>query len=102
MCRRGLRKQVVDGQDDCGKHVGYAGIAGHKLETLFLHPDYFKKGIGAGFWKRPLQHIRLRRLTLTNRIRRRRYFMNIWGEVYAQDEFDGQGNHFPILHLRLK
>ena len=27
-------------------HIGFVGIQSGKIEMLFLHPDYFRKGIG--------------------------------------------------------
>lgn len=90
-------------EDDCGKHVGFAGIDGHKLEMLFLHPDYFKKGIGRQLLEEAVAKYKVAEIDVNEQNPAARGFYEHMGfEVYARDEFDGQGNHFPILHLRLK
>lgn len=94
---------LLTAEDENGKHIGFAGIDGHKLEMLFLHPDYFKKGIGRRLLEEAVAKYKVAEIDVNEQNPAAKGFYEHMGfEVYARDELDGQGNPFPILHLRLK
>lgn len=94
---------LITAENDKGENIGFAGIDGHKLEMLFLHPSYFKQGIGRRLLAIAIKEYHVTEVDVNEQNPAAKGFYERAGfEVYARDAFDGQGNPFPILHLRLK
>lgn len=89
--------------DETGKAAGFAGIDGHKLEMLFLHPLYFHQGIGRKLVEMSVEKYHVSEVDVNEQNPQAKLFYEHMGfRTYARDAFDAQGNHFPILHMRLK
>ena len=82
--------------------LGFMGIAGSKLEMLFISPAVFRKGIG----RQLLQHALALGVTEVdvnehnpNAIA---FYLKHGFEIISRSETDSEGNPYPILHLQLK
>ncbi|UXI51142.1 MULTISPECIES: GNAT family N-acetyltransferase [Acinetobacter] len=82
--------------------LGFMGIAGSKLEMLFIFPLAFRQGIGSQL----LQHA----LTLSvNEVdvneqnpNATAFYLKHGFEMISRSKTDSEGNPYPILHLQLK
>ncbi|MEW4564133.1 GNAT family N-acetyltransferase [Bremerella sp. JC770] len=84
-----------------GQIVGFLGTAGHRIEMLFVHPEFHRRGIGRSL----LQHaIDVQEVTEVDVNEQNpgaiSFYQRMGFEQYARSETDGQGNPFPLLHMR--
>lgn len=83
--------------------VGFMGIETDKLESLFILPEYFGKGIGRKMLNFALHEYRVKYINVNEQNSAALHFYTHCGfAVYNRSELDGQGNPFPILHLTRK
>jgi putative acetyltransferase len=89
-------------RDEAGVVAGFLGVDGDKLEMLFIHPSF--RGGGAG---RRLVHHAVHALGATavdvNEQNEQAvgFYLAMGFAVEGRSELDGQGNPFPLLHMRL-
>ncbi len=92
VCLRDAEQQIV----------GFAGVSANKLEMLFVDPE--KRGQGIG--KQLLQHAILKMGITDVDVNEQNkqavgFYLHEGFEVIKRSALDGQGNPFPILHLRI-
>lgn len=81
--------------------VGFIGLNGAKIETLFVHPDHHGKGIG----RRLVEHAEARigpalQVDVNEQNDGARGFYRRLGFVQTgRSELDGSGRPYPLLHL---
>jgi len=88
--------------DDSGAAVGFMGMSGNKIESLFLAPEYLRRGVG----RRLVRHAQALHGELTVDVNEQnapaRWFYEACGFVVeGRSELDSQGRPYPLLHLRL-
>ena len=88
--------------DDSGTIRGFMGMAGNKMESLFLAPDFLRRGAG----RRLVQHAQELYGELTVDVNEQneaaRAFYEACGFVMeGRSELDDEGRPYPLLHLRL-
>jgi len=84
-----------------GRIVGFLGTAGHRIEMLFVHPDCHRKGIGQALVQYATDVQEATEVDVNEQNPGAVSFYRQMGfEQYARSETDGQGNPFPLLHLR--
>lgn len=87
--------------EEQGEVVGFAGIDNEQLEMLFLSPDFRNRGIGKAMVRFMIRDFSVTEVCVNEQNPGVRGFYEHMGfEVYQRDELDGQGNPFPILHMR--
>lgn len=78
------------------------GIAGSKLEMLFVSPAAFRKGIGSQL----LQHALALGVTEVDVNEQNpdatAFYLKYGFEMISRSETDAEGNPYPILHLKLQ
>lgn len=85
-----------------GELVGFVGVADEKMEALFVHPAWFRAGVG-----RRLAHFALTELGATTvdvneqNEQAIAFYRHLGFQMEGRSELDGQGNPFPLLHLRM-
>lgn len=89
--------------DDGGAARGFMGMAGGRMEALFLAPEVQRRGAG----RRLVRHARERYGELTADVNEQntaaRAFYEACGFVVeGRSELDEQGRPYPLLHLRLR
>ena len=86
-----------------GKPTGFIGIAGDKIEMLFIHPSAQGKGLGTRLIDFAIHTKHARRVDVNEQNRRAALFYYKRGfELSGRDAEDGCGKPYPILHLQLK
>lgn len=86
--------------DEGRRPLGFLGLAGAKIEMLFLDPDHIGLGIGRQFLDHAASlHPRLE-VDVNESNEQAHAFYRRWGfEQVGRSELDEWGKPFPILHL---
>jgi putative acetyltransferase len=87
---------------DSGTIMGFMGMSGSKMESLFLAPEFLRRGAG----RHLVQHARALHGELTVDVNEQnsaaRAFYEACGFVVeGRSELDDQGRPHPLLHMRL-
>ncbi|MEJ2720159.1 MAG: acetyltransferase [bacterium] len=87
---------------DAGVVMGFMGMAGSKMESLFLAPEFHRRGGG----RRMVQHAQALYGELTVDVNEQntaaRSFYEACGFVVeGRSKLDDQGRPYPLLHMRL-
>ena len=88
--------------DDSGAILGFMGISGSKMESLFLAPEVHRRGAG----RRLVRHAQALHGELTVDVNEqneaaRRFYEACGFVVEGRSELDDQGRSYPLLHMRL-
>lgn len=88
---------------DDGAVMGFMGMAGQKMESLFLAPEFQRRGGG----RRLVEHAHERHGELVVDVNEqntaaRRFYEACGFVVEGRSEFDETGRPYPLLHMRLK
>lgn len=77
------------------------GINDHFLEMLFISAGYRGKGIGKQLLEYGITNYAVNKLDVNEQNPLAKGFYEHMGfTVYQRSELDGQGNHYPILHMQ--
>lgn len=86
-----------------GEIMGFLGTAEGNIEMLFVSPSCFKKGVGQALIKYAVNQQNAQAVDVNEDNPGARAFYERMGfEVLSRSELDGQGNPYPILHMKLK
>lgn len=86
-----------------GGAAGFMGIENRKLEVLFLAPQFFKRGFGSRLMRTALEKFGIQAVDVNEQNPAAlRFYLRSGFEIAGRSPLDGQGNPFPILHLKLK
>ncbi|WP_237027242.1 GNAT family N-acetyltransferase [Lactobacillus sp. S2-2] len=82
--------------------IGFSGIDDDKLEMLFLHPNFFKQGLGSKIIQQLINQDQIKYVDVNkDNTNATKFYLKNGFEQYDESETDGQGNDYPILHLKL-
>ena len=83
--------------------IGFMGIAERHLEMLFISHEERGKGLGKELLKYGIEKYLVNDLAVNEQNPLAKGFYEHMGfEVYKRTECDEQGNHYPLLYMRLK
>lgn len=83
--------------------VGFMGIAEQHLEMLFISNEERGKGLGKQLLQYGIENHSVNDLAVNEQNPLAKGFYEHMGfEVYKRTECDEQGNHYPLLYMRLK
>ena len=89
--------------DDGNVRIGFIGIQSGKIEMLFLHPDYFRKGIGKVLIQKAIAEQDVQYVDVNEQNPSAVKFYERMGfRTFRRDSTDDQGNPFPILRMKIK
>ena len=89
-------------RDENGSIIGFIGIAKQRIEMLFVAPNVMGKGIGRALVDYVLTTHEVNEVDVNEQNPQAVGFYQRMGfGVFDRSETDGEGNPFPILHLRL-
>ena len=89
--------------DDGNVRIGFIGIQSGKIEMLFLHPDYFRKGIGKVLIQKAIAEQDVQYVDVNEQNPTAVKFYERMGfRTFRRDSTDDQGNPFPILRMKIK
>ncbi|WP_312179855.1 GNAT family N-acetyltransferase [Pantoea sp. CTOTU46764] len=81
--------------------VGFLGVAENRLEMLFVAPQVFGLGIGKQLLRYAIEQLNVSELDVNEQNPQALSFYQHQGFVITgRSPLDGQGNPFPLLHLR--
>lgn len=84
-----------------GQILGFAGIAGQKLEMLFVAPEHHGLGVGKALLNFVVDQHFINAVDVNEQNPQAAGFYLSQGFVQVdRSVLDGQGNPFPILHLQ--
>ncbi|RAJ74970.1 putative acetyltransferase [Chitinophaga dinghuensis] len=88
-------------RDESGAIKGFVGVAGNKLEMLFVHSDSHGKGLGKQLLTYSVEEMGVTEVDVNEQNEGATGFYKHCGfEVVERSAVDGQGNPFPILHMK--
>lgn len=81
--------------------VGFMGVQERKIEMLFLHPGYFRRGLGRELVRRALDRLGVEYVDVNEQNPgAARFYERMGFSVFRRNERDSGGNPFPILEMR--
>lgn len=88
-------------RDEQQNIVGFLGVADNRLEMLFVAPQVFGLGIGKQLLRFAIEQMNVTELNVNEQNPQALGFYQHQGFVITgRSPLDGQGNPFPLLHLR--
>lgn len=87
--------------DRAGRWVAFMGIDGEMLEMLFVHPAAQGLGLGRRLTEMAVHDLGVRFVDVNEQNPTAyRFYQRVGFSLSGRSETDGQGNPFPILHLK--
>lgn len=84
-----------------GEVIGFSGVVDGKLEMLFIDPTWRGRGIGSRLLAQAIESRSVDRVDVNEQNEAAvAFYLRRGFEVAGRSELDGQGNPFPLLHLR--
>lgn len=88
--------------DAAGAPIGFMGMTGSEIDSLFVEPDHFRHGGGRAL----VNHARTESPELTVSVNEQnpaalKFYDACGFAIVGRSQTDGQGQPFPLLHLRL-
>lgn len=97
---RGVACLVV-AENEGGKPVAFMGVEDGSLEMLFIAPEERGKGLGKTLLRCGMETYGVERLAVNEQNPQAKGFYERMGfYVYERTETDGQGNPYPLLHMK--
>lgn len=85
-----------------GEVVGFIGVAGRKIEMLFIHPAWRGMGIGRRLLLCAVKSLGANMVDVNEQNEQAVGFYDHMGfTVKGRSEFDSTGKPYPILHMQL-
>ncbi|MGA0559291.1 GNAT family N-acetyltransferase [Larkinella sp. VNQ87] len=89
-------------RDETGRLLGFLGVADHKVEMLFLHPDARGKGLGRIFMNHAINTLGATKVDVNeDNPQAVGFYQHLGFRTVGRSELDPNGNPYPILHLEL-
>ena len=90
-------------ENDANIPVAFMGIEDTKLEMLFIKNSERGKGLGKMLINYGIENYNVNKLVVNEQNPSAREFYEHMGfKVYKREELDEQGNHYPILYMKLE
>ncbi|MHC1753199.1 GNAT family N-acetyltransferase [Humidesulfovibrio sp.] len=85
-----------------GEFLAFMGIAGDRLEMLFVRPGHLRQGLGGRLARHALQELGVRAVDVNERNPDALAFYQRLGfRVKGRSETDNEGRPYPLLHLNV-
>ena len=84
------------------KLIGFVGVAGRKIEMLFLDPDFIGQGFGKKLMRFAMDDLGADQVDVNEQNTNATAFYSRFGfVVYERTDKDAEGKDYPILKMRL-
>lgn len=84
------------------KVIGFIGVAGAKVEMLFLSPGYFGKGLGKKLMTFVISELNTDKVDVNEQnLNAVKFYKKLGFEPYERTEKDDQGKDYPLLRMKL-
>ena len=88
--------------EDEQRPAGFMGVQECKIEMLFLHPDYFRKGWGKMLVEHAFRDLHVEYVDVNEQNPdAAKFYMRMGFKTFKRNECDSEGNPFPILEMKL-
>ena len=88
-------------RNENGTIKGFAGVAGGKLEMLFIHPDSFGLGLGKQLTRFCIYSLGINEVDVNEQNEAAiSFYQKMEYQLIGRQELDSLGRPFPILHFR--
>lgn len=82
--------------------IAFIGIHEDKIEMLFVSDDFRRKGIGKQLINFVISILNVKYVDVNEQnLQGSAFYEYMDFSVFKRSEFDGQGNPYPILHMKL-
>jgi putative acetyltransferase len=82
---------------------GFIGIESNKVAMLFIHPRYFRKGIGTSLMDFAFRKHQVLQVDVNEQNHGAvSFYQKLGFEIHSRSELDDQGKPYPILRLQMK
>lgn len=90
-------------ENDANIPVAFMGIEDTKLEMLFIKNSERGKGLGKRLINYGIENYNVNKLVVNEQNpSAREFYEHMSFKVYKREELDEQGNHYPILYMKLE
>ena len=108
-----LRKQILDvympqlplwiATNEAGEALGFMGCYDGRVEMLFVSPQSRGAGVGKALMQYAITELSVNEVDVNEQNPQAvGFYLYIGFEPVGRSELDGEGNPFPLLHLRLR
>lgn len=85
-----------------GELVAFVGVDGDKMEALFVHPAWFRTGLGRLLADYAVTELGVRTVDVNEQNEQAvAFYLHLGFRQIGRSEVDGQGKPFPLIHLRM-
>ena len=89
-------------RDAAGRLLGFVGVAGERIEMLFVAPEHFGRGVGTLLLRHAVGALGAREVDVNEQNPAAAGFYARRGfRTVGRSPLDGTGRPYPLLHLRL-
>ncbi len=89
--------------EEDSKITAFMGLSEEKIEALFVHPNWFRKGLGKFLCNYAVHTLNIKFLDVSEQNFQAFEFYKSFGfEVIGRSEKDNDGKDYPLLHLKFK
>jgi putative acetyltransferase len=93
---------LAGARDEGGQVVGFIGVAGSKVEMLFVDPAWRGRGIGRRLLTNAILRLGATLVDVNEQNEQAvGFYHRIGFEVIGRSAYDSTGKPFPILHMQL-
>ena len=94
---------LIIGIDENENPIAFMGIEENKLEMLFIKSSERRKGIGKQLLNYGIENYSVNDLAVNeDNLQAKGFYEHMGFKVYKRNELDEQGNHYPILYMKLE
>ncbi|MDR2427488.1 MAG: GNAT family N-acetyltransferase [Endomicrobium sp.] len=95
-----LPNMKIFGIKKAGTILGFMGVSDNEIESLFIDPEYFGKGLGKNLIIYAIKDLNLKKVSGNEQNQKAFSFYKKLGfKIVKRDEFDSFSLPYPILHL---
>lgn len=81
---------------------GFIGVAGQKIEMLFLAPQYFGQGLGQRLLNFAVKELQADKLDVNEQnAKALKFYQKSGFETFERTDKDDQGRNYPLLRMKL-
>ncbi len=82
--------------------AGFIGVAGDKVEMLFISPDFTGQGLGRHLMEFAIDTLKIKKVDVNEQnIHAVGFYKKLGFEVYERTSQDDQGKEYPLLRMKL-
>jgi putative acetyltransferase len=97
---RGL-ENVLCVRGESGLIVGFVGVAGGKIEALFVHPAWHRMGAGRRLVRHAVRNLGASDVDVNEQNTGAvEFYLRLGFRTEGRSEVDGMGLPFPLLHMK--